>query len=252
VTIVFDDTFTGAGSATDIASWPSGSPDYSYIVGASGLNVQTSGYCTRAGAGEILAKVIDGAGAVTGDQKNTFYGVTYLSAGGYWRVGARAGGSPVNFYFAEFSAGNVDVYRYDNGAYTLLGSYARSLVNTTRYDTYIKVTGSGATISIEIQAGATAVINLTDTSGSRLTSGVPCFGCYDQDLSYGIDRITVDDLASAIQYSYSNIGSRRNRPGIGPYSFGRYFRSGSLVSYTAPSGVVIPVFLNHYRNQGFA
>lgn len=191
---VFNDTFEGAGSATDIASWPSGSPDWAYSVGSTGLTVQTSGLLLFSGPSERIAKVVDGAGAITGDQKNTAIGMVQ-SGTYYWRVCARLTATP-NFYMLEIGGGTVYVYRYDGGGYTLLASAARGLSDATRYDCYLQATGAGATVSLEAKAGTTAVVSYNDTSGSRLTSGVPGLGCYDGDNTYGFQAFTVDDLAA--------------------------------------------------------
>jgi hypothetical protein len=69
-------------------------------------------------------------------------------------------------------------------------------------------------------------------SGTSTTMSWTISGAGVDTWGWGLFAFSVNAAASGVQYSYSNIGSRRNRPGIGPYSFGRYFRSGSLVSYT--------------------
>lgn len=197
----FSDSFNSASATTDIASWPSaGAPDWAYVVGSSGLSVLTGGSCKGTAAFEKIAKVIDAVGAaITGDQKVTCTGFDVSDDSAWQRVCARINATP-NFYMAELTSGGaIDLYRYDGGSYTLLAASSKSLSGS--YSVYLQAVTNGSQEDLECQADATGAVTYSDTSGSRISSGVGGFGCYDtESTTDGIDSILIESLGGAASY----------------------------------------------------
>jgi hypothetical protein len=195
--VVFTDTFTVAANI-DLASYPSGSPQYSYRLGTVGnLTVNATTDTVQVASAVSAVAAITAAGMPTGDQQMTAScaGTSYNSG----LVTVRT--NPDQYYcsYLDFSSGNeAQIIRRDTAAsQTILASEDRGLVAGT-HTHRLKVTGAGATVTLEAQYGATAVVTFADTSASRILSGAPGIGGYNDTVGQAsVDAVSVDNLVTA-------------------------------------------------------
>lgn len=197
--VVFTDSFTVAVD-TNIDAYPAGSPDYAYING-SGANITVNAANDRAqlpnnGGSTYCARIIDAA-VPTGDQEitGTCYSNTSGNSGG---VAVRcATGSNDNYisYIDYPQTNEVRLLRIDAGSEVLVASADRGTSGNSAHTHRLKATGTGATVSLELQIDATAVLTYADTAANRKTSGTPGLCGYNAvgDTIY-VDNLSVDDL----------------------------------------------------------
>jgi hypothetical protein len=207
LSVVFTDTFT-VGADINISSYPSGSPDYAYTAGGTGVNIITvKADNDRAKAGFLdtvtRARITD-ASVPTGDQQITadcYHGNTGAAAFVSGGVCARMASGSDNCYYTyvnNLGTDETELYRVDSGTATLLASWNDGN-NTIQavYQHRLKVTGAGATVAIEVQVGNGSVHTHNDTHANRKTSGTPGIVLYDSDAVVYVDNVSVDDLVVA-------------------------------------------------------
>lgn len=202
MTVVFGpDTFT-VGADIGLALYPSGSPDYSYNMG-SGTNLTVNAANDRVQAPttstDLLGRCSDAA-APTGDQEVT--ASVYCnaaatpdnSAGLAVRV-ATAG--TANGYVVYTNGGNITIYRIDTGSFVTMSPTPVARTFTTGAQSCrFKATGAGATVSLEFQLAATAIISVTDSTASRKTAGTSGFHFFNSTANVAfVDNFQIDDLA---------------------------------------------------------
>ena len=196
--VVFTDSFTVA-SDIDLAAYPSGAPDYTYVRGTTGaitVLASSDGAFIQASAASVAAAITD-ASVPTGDQEITAqtHAISYQC--GF--LIARA--SPQSFYntYLDFTAGNeCQVYRRDNSTtQTLIASADRGLTAAgSPFTQRLKVTGTGATVTVEAQFAGTAVLTYADMSAERKTAGPPGIGGYAEATNtYWVDDVSVQSFA---------------------------------------------------------
>jgi hypothetical protein len=102
--------------------------------------------------------------------------------------GVVARGNPGNFtsdlYTAQVSTdGTVNLYRRNQWTWTRLGSAAAGITSGPSYTLQLVVTGSSP-VHLEVWLGGTKMISVDDSSGARITSGVPGIECYDAGVRF--------------------------------------------------------------------
>jgi len=208
-TVVFTDSFT-VGADVNLNAYPA-TPDYAMNLGAA------ADFKVIAAVDRVESQVntdavarITNAAAPTGDQQIT--ATLTSSPGGAAGLAARCNTSgTANCYVVEFvpSLDVVRFYRMDNSTFNTLGSdCSRSFIEN--FTGRFKVTGSGATISLEAQVDATAVCTYSDTDANRKTSGTPGIHNGGSDQST-FDNISVDNLAAAAVSPLIILSSKRRR-----------------------------------------
>lgn len=148
-------------------------------------------------AQDLAAVIIDTA-APTGDQEITGTG---YKADAYYQGCVTVRGTTTsggNYYAPAFpDTTNIELYRVDNGTFTLLTSAARANADNTAHTQRFKATGT-STVALEFQLNATAVITYNDTNASRKQSGRSGVGIYQGSANQVyVDTISVDNLSAA-------------------------------------------------------
>ena len=200
MSVVFTDSFTNSsGSDVRIDQWPSaGSPDYAYN-GGSGTNLVVSNANDRVEASVtstlLLARCIDAAGGITGDQECSATCYQELSQYNESFMRARAASGSQDYYALFVERGEILLVRFDAGSGTTLASGATGLADGARTYT-LRATGTNPVALTGTISGQTPV-TYSDSSASRKSSGVPGFGIFTFDTAKGyVDDFSVDDLAS--------------------------------------------------------
>jgi len=197
---VFTDSFTVAADV-NIDAYPA-TPDYAYNQG-SGTNMRVVAATDKATVNvtntSVHARIINAA-VPSGDQEITAdcYAADSYSSGAV-TVRMATSGNLENFYMLKVELVNVAevrLYRCDNGTFTLLASADRGFSGPQTVILRLKATGSGATVSLEAQVNATAVLTYDDTSASRKTSGPPGIGGWTSTTAVTVDNVSVNDLAA--------------------------------------------------------
>lgn len=202
MSVVFTDNFT-VDSDIDIDDYPAGSIDYAYNAG-SGTNMQVIASTDKATVSvtttQVKVRIID-ATVPTGNQEITA-DISCADSYSSGEVIARmaTSGNLENFYMAKVELTNAEecrIYRCDDGSFTLIASADRGFSGAQTINVRLKVTGTGATVSIEAQFGATAVLTVDDTSASRKTSGPPGIGGWTSSTAIIVDNVSVDNLITS-------------------------------------------------------
>lgn len=197
--VVFTDSFT-VGADISLSSYPSGAADYALIDGQeSQANVNAANdrvQVIAAGSDDNAWRIIDAA-VPTGDQECTVSAndtsANFYDCGSVIVRGSAGG----NYYlFTRANSTTVELYRIDSGAFVLLTSASRTTTNGTTHTMRLKATGTGATVSLEAQIDATAVVTASDSNANRKTSGTPGLAVYSASASLWIDDLSVDDLTA--------------------------------------------------------
>lgn len=198
MSVVFTDAFT-VGANTNIDAYPSGSPDYAYnqgsgadlTVNATNDRVQT----TTVSPTYLSARIIDPA-VPTGDQEITATcNISGTDRQGYVCARCATDGS-ANLYAGLLDltqANEVQIIRFDAGVYNVIASADRGFAGAGTHTLRLKVTGSGATVSLEFQVDATASVTFADTSANRKTSGPPGIAG-NSSANDWVDDVSVDNL----------------------------------------------------------
>lgn len=203
MSIVFGpDTYTVAADI-NVDAYPSGAPDYAMVIGASADMIVSGGNDRVVGAtaGDRHARIIDAAGAITGDQEVIGDCHAIMAGGESGAVTARHSTTSADFYMSFINGGAADevqIYRVDAGTFTLVASADRGITTDGTRQHRLRVTGAGATVTVDFQVAALATLSFSDTSASRKTSGTPGVGMYTSAAgSVWVDNVTVDDLITA-------------------------------------------------------
>lgn len=206
MSVVFTDNYT-VGADANIDAYPSGDPDYAYNWGATTdmkVIATTDRVEQTVQAATKAARIID-ASVPTGDQQvegDFFWGSSYSCSISMVRM-ATSGTLTNSYQFAvAIAEGNeVRIHRWDDGSAVLLASADRGFTGGNETHAFrFKVTGSGATVSLEGQVDATAVLTYDDTNANRKTSGVPGIGGFitsGNNVTLTIDNLEIDDLVTA-------------------------------------------------------
>ena len=202
-TVVFTDSFT-VSSDTDLDAYPSGSPDYAYL-GAGGFGAGSN--LTVVAASDrvqttdnfiVLARIIDPAGAITGDQKITAQMFSAATNEEPQLLVRCAAFNPVDCYLFNTSddggSQRVEMYRCTADTFSLIASSTRTFSFPATCS--FQATGAGATVSLEVVAGGTSPFTFGDTDGDRKTSGPPGIAMRTSTLSAWIDDLSVDNLVT--------------------------------------------------------
>ncbi|MBI3804575.1 MAG: beta-propeller fold lactonase family protein [Nitrospirae bacterium] len=95
----------------------------------------------------------------------------------------------MNLYSLQLStSGTVNLYRRNGGEWTLLKSAAASIVANKAYTIDLKVAGSNP-VNLEVSLDGAPLFSFTDSSASRILTGVPGLINYNTGVKY--DRIAV-------------------------------------------------------------
>ena len=200
--VVFTDNFV-VGSDTNIDAYPAGSPDYAYINGA-GANLTVNAANDRvqlpgSGGSTYAARIIDAA-VPTGDQEitGTCYNDTSGNSGGL-AVRCATGSNDNYISYIDYPQTNeVRLIRIDAGSEVLIASADRGTSGNAAHTHRLRATGSGATVSLELQIDATTTLTASDTAANRKTSGTPGVAGYNGvGNTVYIDSLSVDDLGTA-------------------------------------------------------
>ena len=198
--VVFTDAYT-VGANIDIASYPSGAPDYAYNAGSTlTVNAANDRVQNTSSTEESAARITDGS-VPTGDQEIS---ATCQSESGTDETGAVvarcATGGTFDCYICYLDmalANEVNLYRVDAGTYTLLASADRGITATGSGAFRLRATGT-TTVALECQIRGTTQITASDSSASRKTSGPPGVFAYNATANLvWVDDVSVDDLAAA-------------------------------------------------------
>jgi hypothetical protein len=190
--IIFTDNFTVA-SDTPLQEYPSAAtPDYALNLGTTNTIVSAANDRVQNNFGLITAWRIIDAAVASGmiDQEISFDGWISTDASSPL---VRMSAAGQNYYEGFAYGGNVEIYRYDDGSYTLLAGESRS-ISVGAGNLKFKATGQSP-VHMEFVAAGTAAVTYDDNSGSRKQSGPPGFDLY-YTAPY-VDNITIDDLAAA-------------------------------------------------------
>ena len=202
MTIVFSDNFTETVDR-NIDAYPSGAADYAY-----NLNSGNAMFVSQANdrvdytepTSDVAARIIDAAGAISGDQEIIGTIVADNGSGSSVHTRCATSGNLGNWYslFVDSTVVNESqLYRFDNGAFNLLADADVFNGDGSRTGR-LRATGAGATVTLTWQINATATQTFNDTNANRKTTGVPGIGGYSlAGAVIWLDTITVDDLASA-------------------------------------------------------
>ena len=201
MTVVFTDSFT-VGANIDPASYPSGNPDYSYLLGAVN-NAEVDATDDRleivSTAVDVVLRIIDTT-APTGDQQIT---ADCRSEGSddNGNVAARCAAATADCYVGQTiksEANEVKIYRVTSGGFTLIADGDRGLANAAATHSYrLKATGTNP-VELEFQVDATAAVTFSDSDASRKQSGRSGIGGYNDATRQGwVDNVSVDDLVAA-------------------------------------------------------
>lgn len=215
MSVVFTDNFT-VGSNTNIDAYPAAGADYAYNAG-SGANLTVNAANDRVQNGALnvfyAARIID-ASVPTGDQemKALCGHLSDASLGnGYVCARMATGGTLTNYYWLHLDTGNVNevrVLRDDNGSSVLVDSFNDGIAAAAGSNTHrLKVTGAGATVTLEVQLGnpGTTHSGITDSTANRKTAGPPGLGAYNENAAGDgwVDDVSVDDLVSTTPINVS-------------------------------------------------
>lgn len=200
--IVFTDNYT-VDADTNLNAYPAGSPDYAMVLGAaadliaSGANKRVEGTI----AGDLHARIIDAAGAITGDQEISGDCHAVIAGSPSGAVSARHSTTSADFYMSFIqgeAADEVRIYRVDAGTFVLVAAADRGITTDGTRRHRLRVTGAGATVNVEFQVDALSALTFADTSANRKTSGPPGVGMYTNAAgAVWVDNVTVDDLVAA-------------------------------------------------------
>jgi hypothetical protein len=221
VSVVFTDNFTVAAD-TNIDAYPSGSPDYAYNNG-SGTNFTVNAANDRvqdlSTTTTVAARIIDAA-VPTGDQEITadcFSNTTDNSGGVAARMATAGTQNYYSTYLEQNQANECRLHRLDTGTEVLLDSVDAGFSGGSARSHRLKVTGAGATVTVEWQIGTMAARSVGDTAANRKTSGPPGIIGYNGSPNViWVDNVSVDNLITGAIYtvlnSYNVAGSLTTGP----------------------------------------
>jgi 6-phosphogluconolactonase (cycloisomerase 2 family)/chitodextrinase len=143
--------------------------------------------------------------------------------------GSPAGSFYQNLYAAQLSSqGTANLYRRNNGVWTLLKGVQAGIIANKPYLLRLKVTGSNP-VNLEVSLNGGVLFSYADASSSRLPAGIPGIQDYSSGVLY--DRFTV--------YSAANLSPTAKMtaaPSSGPAPLPVHFDgSGS----TDPGGTIV-------------
>lgn len=177
--------------------------------------------------------------ALVSDLKSNDYtveSVLTLPAGSLYS-GVVVRGSPAasfyqNLYAAQLSTkGTANLYRRNNGTWTLLKGAPAGVVANKPYTLRLKVIGSNP-VNLEVSLNGLLLFSYADASASRLPAGIPGIQNYNSGVRY--DRFTVHSAAN--QFPAARIDAA---PASGPAPLAVRFDGsassdpdGTIVSYT--------------------
>lgn len=123
--------------------------------------------------------------------------LTIPSGAFYSGITARA--NPSTFTADQYAAqiainGTVNLYRRNASVWTLLKSAPADIAAAVPYTLSLKVSGSSS-VSLEVSLNGSLVLSYSDSSSSRLTSGIAGIENYNNGVKY--DRFTVSSIGSA-------------------------------------------------------
>lgn len=189
-------------ATSDTALTSYGAPDWAYLVAGGGATVDAGGDYLQFngfGSGVCRARYI-GTGTTTGNQDVT---ATVLVKGfNFAGVLARCSAVADTCYMARIETNEtneVRLYRVVAGTPTLLASWDDGLADGT-HTIRMRVTGNGATVSIEVQTNSNTVHTFDDTDGARLTSGQPGLTGETDENYVQLDTWILNDLVSAVAH----------------------------------------------------
>lgn len=195
----FTKTFTDSVDR-NIDAYPNGAAEWVYVQGATtDLQIIAADSVLKAtgfGGGDRAARYT-GTGTVTGDQDVTIT-CTPATSNSYGAC-ARMSAVAATYYLAKFDitqTNEVRLYRVVATTHTLIGSWDDGITAGT-HTLRIRVTGSGATISISVQSDSNTIHTFDDTDALRITSGHPGLYGYTDSSTAGISQWVLDDLISA-------------------------------------------------------
>lgn len=173
------DTFTDTDS-TQLAShtpdsggsWTSANGAYSFSGSASGAVITSNAVRntnSANGAGNVVFYYsVAPSGADYSIYFTLYYGGANARPTGIMVRGSTAANSGYLLYCDP--AAGFTLYRSVTASLTSLGSYSTSYSATNSVDVQISVSGTGATVSLEVFVDGVSRITASDTSGSRYTS----------------------------------------------------------------------------------
>ncbi len=199
----------------------------------------SAGSYTTDGASAVSSGTANYAGIVPslGTNDYSVESVLMIPAGSlYSGIIARANPSSLSsdLYAAQIAGnGAVHLYRRNAFAWTLLKSASAGIVAGTAYTLRLKVSGSSP-VTLEVSLNGGLLFSHSDSSASRLTSGIPGIENYNSGVQY--DRFTVSSLTDANQPPLAQLSAQ---PASGTTPLAVHFDGsassdpdGTIASYT--------------------
>jgi len=203
--VVFSDTFT-VGADTRLDQYPSaGSPDYAYTPGEGATTDITVNAATdrarQVATTRVSARIIH-AGIPTGDYQISIDINGVLTSVQHGGLCARMSASAADYYLLlmrDDVADQIQLWREDAGSGTKLSSFTPSpALDVSQFHTLnLKVTGAGATVTLEYWVDALGHTIFGDSDANRKTSGPPGISVDAASANLiEIDNLSIDDLVT--------------------------------------------------------
>lgn len=194
--IVFTDSFT-VGANVNLNAYP-GTPDYSMAQGAGAdiiVVASTDRAETQPNSADVMARMLRAA-VPTGDQQITG-DVQDAGSSDIAYLGLRVAAATADFYAAYVDASQANEVRIDRwttGSAVTIASADRGIASgPLTHSIRAKATGT-ATVNLEVQADATAIVTFADSAADRKQVGRPGLGGFSIVGNIWVDNVSVDDL----------------------------------------------------------
>ena len=166
-----------------------------------------SNWSEDAGSGEILTNrgrgtsggtIMRAVGAFHAALADCEVSVTHVTGSGFdgGPIARKTDGATLTYYEADAYAGNIDIYRVVGGGAPVQIGASGAITLTANSVIKLKVTGTGATVTLIATYAGTEEVNTTDTNASRITAAGQG-GTKNYSANADFDNWQIDDLAVA-------------------------------------------------------